>query len=332
MVSRLEPDAEASLIADLVEPEQRVVVALGGQGGWGNTRFATSTNQTPRVAQRGETGQEADILLELKIIADVGIIGYPNVGKSSLLAAATAAHPKIAGYPFTTLDPELGAVEVGQDMFVLAEVPGLIADAHLGRGLGHEFLRHVARTRLLLHLVDGSSESPVEDMNRVNEELRLYDAGLAGKPQLVAVNKIDITGVRAAIPQIRDDFASIGIKAHFLAAATGEGVPELMGAACRILRERITEPDRAPEEVKVFRPQPRTARVSVHREDEVYVVTAARLERMITQDDRGGPPDFYRIRPYLERFGVNRALRQAGIKPGEKVRCGQLEWVWEEVM
>jgi len=180
------------ICADLEEAGEQVVVARGGRGGLGNVRFATSTNQAPRIARRGEPGEEVDILLELRLIADVGIIGYPNAGKSTLLSKASGARPKIASYPFTTLEPILGAAEVGVQNFVLAEIPGLIEDAHLGRGLGHEFLRHSLRTKMLLHLVDGSHESPLEDMIRVNNELALYDSALAQKPQFVAVNKIDL--------------------------------------------------------------------------------------------------------------------------------------------
>ncbi|NIQ75468.1 MAG: GTPase ObgE, partial [Phycisphaerae bacterium] len=174
-------------IADLAQPGQQIVVARGGKGGLGNAHFASATNQAPRIAQKGEVGEEKSVILELRIIADVGIIGYPNVGKSTLLAAASAAKPKIASYPFTTREPILGAVEVGLRSFVLAEIPGLIGGAHLGRGLGHDFLRHIVRTRMLVHLIDGSSVSPIEDMARVNSELSLFDSALAQKPQLVVV-------------------------------------------------------------------------------------------------------------------------------------------------
>jgi GTP-binding protein len=168
-----------ALMADLEEAGQQVVIARGGKGGWGNTRFVSATNQAPQIAQIGEIGEENSVILELRLIADVGVMGYPNVGKSTLLAACSAAKPKIASYPFTTREPILGAVEVGQRSFVLAEIPGLIDGAHLGRGLGHDFLRHVGRTKILIHLVDGSSASPVEDMIQVNNELSLYDSALA---------------------------------------------------------------------------------------------------------------------------------------------------------
>jgi len=224
-----------AIIADLEQAGQQVVVAKGGKGGLGNTHFASSTNQAPRIASNGEAGEEASIILELRLIADVGIIGYPNVGKSTLLAAATAAKPEIAGYPFTTREPVLGVAEVVQKRFVLAEIPGLIDDAHLGRGLGHDFLRHVMRTKMLIHLVDGSSASPVEDMIRVNTELKLFDSALAQKRQLVVVNKIDLPQVRARLAEIKNAFDSAGTVTLFISAVSGEGVAEVVAEAMRML-------------------------------------------------------------------------------------------------
>jgi GTP-binding protein len=244
-----------SLIADLEQSGQQVVVAKGGKGGRGNARFATSTNQAPQIAEEGEEGEENSIILELKLIADVGLIGYPNVGKSTLLAAVSAAKPKIASYPFTTREPVLGMVEVGRQSFVLAEIPGLIAGAHLGKGLGHDFLRHIERTHVLIHLVDGSSPSPVEDMVQVNSELSLFDSSLARKPQLVAVNKIDLPQVKARLDEIRDSLVAAGTKAIFVSAASGEGIPELMAEAISLLQS-VPKPEAARRK-KVFRPQPR---------------------------------------------------------------------------
>jgi len=171
-----------ALIDDLAQPGQQIMVAKGGKGGLGNIHFASSTNQAPQIAQRGDVGEEKALILELRLFADVGIIGYPNVGKSTLLAAASAAKPKIASYPFTTREPILGVVEVGRESLVLAEIPGLIDGAHLGRGLGHDFLRHILRTKMLIHLVDGSSVSPVENMVQINAELSLFDSSLEQKP------------------------------------------------------------------------------------------------------------------------------------------------------
>ena len=246
-----------TLIADLEHPSQQVVVAKGGKGGFGNARFATSTNQAPQIAQKGEDGEENSIILELKLIADVGIIGYPNVGKSTLLAAVSAARPKIASYPFTTREPILGVVEVGQRSFVLAEIPGLIDGAHLGRGLGHDFLRHIVRTKMLIHLVDGGSPSPAEDMARVNTELSLFDSALAQKPQLVVVNKIDLPQVKARLAEIRDSFTGAGTKVLFVSAATGEGIPDLMAETLNMLHS-VTKTEAGGKIVrKVFHPQPR---------------------------------------------------------------------------
>ena len=244
-----------SFIADLGEPGQQAVVAEGGKGGRGNTHFATSTNQAPQIAETGEAGEEKAIILELKLIADVGLIGYPNVGKSTLLAAVSAARPKIAGYPFTTREPVLGMVEVGSLTFVLAEIPGLIDGAHLGKGLGHDFLRHIVRTRVLIHLVDGSSPSPAEDMARVNTELSLFDSALAKKPQLVAVNKIDLPAVKSRLDEIEASFTTAGSKARLVSAATGEGLPELMAEAMNLLKSAPKL--EAGKRKKIFRPQPR---------------------------------------------------------------------------
>lgn len=255
VVSHKSQIGDSAAIADLDQPGEEVVVAKGGKGGFGNTHFASSTNQAPQVAQEGEEGEENSIILELKLIADVGLIGYPNVGKSSLLAAVSAAKPKIAGYPFTTLEPVLGVVEAGERSFILAEIPGLIDGAHLGRGLGHDFLRHIIRTRMLIHLVDGGSPSPVEDMIRVNNELSLFDSALAQKPQLAAVNKIDLPEVRARLAEIRDGFSVVGTKVFFVSAATGEGIPELMAETMRLLKSGA-KPE-AGKIKKVFHPQPR---------------------------------------------------------------------------
>jgi GTP-binding protein len=244
-----------SLIVDLDQPGQSAVVARGGKGGRGNARFATSTNQAPQTAEEGTEGEEQALLLELKLIADVGVIGYPNVGKSTLLAAVSAAKPKIASYPFTTLEPVLGLVEVGSRSFVLAEIPGLIEGAHLGKGLGHDFLRHIVRTRGLIHLLDGASASPAEDLTRVNTELSLFDSALAKKPQLVAVNKLDLPQVRERKDEIKQGFRDIGTNVCFVSAVSGEGIPELMAAAEKMLQS-APKPEPSKRK-KVFRPKPR---------------------------------------------------------------------------
>jgi GTP-binding protein len=316
-------------VADLAEPGQSVIVARGGEGGWGNTHFASSTNKSPRIAKKGGTDEEHSLVLELRLIADAGIVGYPNVGKSALLAAASAAKPKIADYAFTTRQPELGVVEVGNQRFTLAEIPGLIDGAHLGRGLGHDFLRHAMRTKMLIHVVDGSSASPVEDMVRVNNELTLFDSSLSHKPQLVAVNKIDLPQVRARLAEIEAALIASGNKPHFISALTGAGVPELMAETARVLQSMATE-GRAGEPLhkKVFRPQPRGRAAQVTREGDIFVVIAPELERIIAGSDVSDLEVQLQLRKQLARMGISRALEKAGVKPGDKVRCGELEWEW----
>jgi len=318
-----------ALIADLEQPSQQVVVAKGGRGGLGNIHFASPTNQAPRIAQEGELGEENSIILEIRLIADVGIIGYPNVGKSTLLAAASAAKPKIASYPFTTREPILGVAEVAQHNFVLAEIPGLIDGAHLGRGLGHDFLRHIVRTKILIHLVDGSSASPLEDMIRVNAELSLFDSALGHKPQLVAVNKIDLPEVQARLAEIKDAFSGAGIKAFFISAVTKEGISELMTEAMKLLSQVTVEAE-AGEKLhkKVFRPQPRGTGPSVHKEGDTFVVVAPGLERILARTDVTSPGVRGQLRRQLARLGVGKALEKSGVKPGDRVRCGNLEWDW----
>ena len=257
----LKENEEELLLADLSQEGQKVLVAKGGRGGLGNVHFATSRNQAPKTATRGETGEEQHLVLDLKLIADVGIIGYPNAGKSTLLAAVSKARPKIAEYPFTTREPAFGVVEVGMKTFVLAEIPGLIEGAHLGKGLGHEFLRHAERTKVLLHLIDGSSPNIVDSMNNLNMEMALYKPEMARKPQLVVVNKIDLPEVQTRLPEIRQLFISQGIKVFFISAIAKQGLSELLSEIISILEmdvEKLAGPE-AP--VAVFRPKPKVRRI-----------------------------------------------------------------------
>lgn len=258
LVFLVKEGGEDTLLADLKETDEQVVVSKGGRGGRGNLHFKTSTNQAPQRADEGKPGEEAVIVLEMRLIADAGIIGEPNAGKSTLLAAATAAKPKIADYPFTTIEPMLGLVEVGRETFILAEIPGLIEGAHLGRGLGHAFLRHAMRTRVIIHLIDGRITFPVAAYNSLNNELKLFDPVLATKPQLIVINKIDLPEVRERIPTIREEFRSVGEEAHFISAAAGDGVKELMAETLKLIESFSQEKEEVPETgVKVFRPQPK---------------------------------------------------------------------------
>jgi GTP-binding protein len=275
------------LLGDLEKEGDQVIVAQGGRGGLGNVHFASSTNQTPRLAQSGALGEEKVLALELKLIADVGIIGYPNVGKSSLLSLATAAKPEIANYPFTTREPIVGVVGVRYENFVLAEIPGLIDGAHLGRGLGHDFLRHSMRTRLLIHLIDGTAESPLDNMIKVNNELSLFDSQLARKPQIVVINKIDLPEVQDKKKEIKKSFREADIDVHFISALSGEGIPELMKTVNDLLKaSEILNQEPAP---RVFHPLPRHKQVSITREDDVFVVNEPELERIVSRVDMSDP-------------------------------------------
>ena len=248
------------LLGDLSQHGQKVLVAKGGRGGLGNVHFATSRNQAPRTATKGQQGEEHMLILDLRLIADVGIIGYPNAGKSTLLTALSRARPKIADYPFTTIEPAFGVVESGTKTFILAEIPGLVEGAHRGRGLGHEFLRHAERTKILMHLIDGNSPDAVDNMNSLNRELDLYKPEMAKKPQLVAINKIDLPEVEARLPEIRRIFNSLGIKVFFISAMTGQGLAELVSEVTAML-ESVGDVQVGPEvPVTVFRPKPKVRR------------------------------------------------------------------------
>ena len=247
------------VLADLVEDGMRVLVAQGGRGGWGNAHFATSTNRTPRIAQKGEPGESRWLILDLKLIADAGLVGKPNVGKSTLLSRVSAARPKIADYPFTTTEPVLGVVELGYHSFVLADIPGLIEGAHAGRGLGHEFLRHIERTRVLIHLLDGNAADPLSDQEEIAKELQLFNPELLSKPQVLVVNKIDLPQVRERLPWLRESLAQGDRPLFFISALTGEGVPELLARVSNLLtqaRGRPEPPGEPAEGFKVFRPRP----------------------------------------------------------------------------
>lgn len=322
-----ELDGGRELLADLTTEGQKVMVARGGRGGHGNARFATPVNQAPRIAQKGEVGEEATLLLELKLIADVGIIGCPSVGKSTLLAAASAAQPKVADYPFTTKEPILGVVVVGQRSFVLAEIPGLIEGAHRGLGLGQDFLRHAERTRVLIHLLDGSSASPFFDMKQVNNELALFNPVLAAKAQLVVVNKIDLPDVRTRISELEKELAQGESPLFFISAATTEGVPQLMGKACEML-DSVATPQPA-EALTVFRPQPKKERMVVSIEGDIFVVSSPRAEKLLARMDLENAEARTYVRQQFARMGVASALKKAGVKLGDTVRFGKVEMLWE---
>jgi GTP-binding protein len=331
IVHRVEQDGTEVEVADLDQPGASLIAAYGGMGGKGNARFASATNQAPRLHERGQRGQEARLVLDLKLISDVGIIGLPNAGKSTLIAAVSAARPKIAEYPFTTLEPVLGVVEVGYDSFVMADIPGLIEGAAAGAGLGHDFLRHVERTRLLVHLLDGSAPDPLADLDTVNQELALFSENLARRPQIVGINKIDIAEARARLPELQARLAARGIDALALSAATGEGVQALVQRVWTALRQSegaVPSPPPSAPTSPVLRPEPR-ARVSVEKRNGRFIVHGRRVEAMAEMLDLAqeeARAEFYRR---LTRLGVVAALRRAGVQPGDRVRFGTVDVTWE---
>ncbi|MFB0533676.1 MAG: GTPase ObgE [Anaerolineae bacterium] len=314
-------------LADLIQPGQRAIVARGGRGGRGNAAFATPTNQAPRLAEKGEPGQERWLRLQLKLIADVGIIGVPNAGKSTLLAAVSAARPKIADYPFTTLEPNLGVVTVDDRDFVLADIPGLIEGAHAGAGLGHQFLRHVERTRLLIHLLDGASADPLSDFEKINQELALFDSQLARKPQVVVLNKMDLPQTQELWPRIRQEMKKLELEAMSISAVTGQGVPTLLQRVAGLL-DSLPRKEPVIEEVKVFRLEEEEP-FSITQEGDAWRVRGPEIERVVAMTNWEYDEAVMRFQRILEAMGISAALEKAGVEVGDTVRIGDIELEWQ---
>ncbi len=321
-------DESGELLADLKSPGERVLVAPGGRGGLGNAAFASPTNQAPRIAERGEEGQSRWLVLELKLLADVGIVGCPNAGKSTLLAAVSAARPKIADYPFTTLTPNLGVVAVGDRDFVVVDIPGLIEGAHAGAGLGHDFLRHIERTRVLIHLLDGASSDPLRDLDSINQELELFNPRLASKPQLVVLNKMDLPQARELWPLIEEDLERREVPACSISAGTGLGVREMLNRVLRLLDSLPQEEEAAREEMAIFRPQEDDQGFTVSEEKDGFRIKGRRVERLVARTDWRYEEGVRRLHRALERMGVTEALEEAGVREGDTVYIGETELEW----
>jgi GTP-binding protein len=325
-------DGTGELLADLVATGQSVTIARGGRGGLGNVHFATATHRTPKHAQKGEPGEERWLRLELRLIADIGLVGLPNAGKSTLLAALTAARPKIAAYPFTTLEPNLGVLDLddAEDRRVtIADVPGLIEGASSGAGLGHAFLRHVERTRILVHVVDGASRDPEWDHGVIREELRLHDAALLAKPLLVVFNKIDLPAANDAWPAFAAARRREGVACVAVSAEAGEGLDALRERLADLLpgaAELAAEPE--PAGVVVHRLDAAGDGFTLEHDGDVLVVRGKRIERLAAQTNFDVDESAERFQRDLARLGIDEALRRAGVQAGDIVRIGRLELEW----
>jgi GTP-binding protein len=318
------------LLGDLTQPKAELIVAKGGTPGKGNARFATSTNQAPRMATNGLPGEERTLDLELKLIADVGLVGLPNAGKSTLLASTTAARPKIAAYPFTTLEPNLGVVDLDRETsFIVADIPGLIEGASAGKGLGHEFLRHIERTRILIHLLDGSQPDPIGDFDTLNAELAAFGHGLAGKVQIVAFNKIDLVEAQENWKKVQAVLKQRGVEALTISAATHTNTRELMYRAVQLLKE-LPEPAPLEPALPVIKLAEGAEPVVIARDDAgAWHVSGKAVERLALRHRFDSEESLMAFQRAVDKMGVLAALRAAGVQEGDTVWIGEdyeLEW------
>ena len=317
------------VIADMSGDNRRQIILKGGRGGAGNQHFATATMQVPKYAQPGQPAQELEVILELKVIADVGLVGFPNVGKSTLLSRVTNAQPKIANYHFTTLTPNLGVVDLeGGGGFVIADIPGLIEGASEGVGLGHEFLRHIERTRVLIHMVDAAStegRDPIEDIYAINKELKAYNAEIAARPQVIAANKVDVLGGdQEPVERLKQEFEPQGIRVFPISAVAGQGLKELLYYVKELLdaspQEAIVfEQEFFPGEELVYEKLPYTVAKS-EDEDGVYIVEGPRIEKMLGYTNLDSEKGFAFFQNFLKNTGILEELEAAGIQEGDTVR------------
>lgn len=326
-------DADSgNVLGDLVEAGERLVVACGGRGGRGNARFRSSARQAPRVAEKGEPGQERRLQLELRLMADVGLVGMPNAGKSTLLSVLSNARPRIASYPFTTLEPNLGVLRRHDSEVVIADIPGLIEGAHMGVGLGHAFLRHVQRTRMLVHLLDGSSPDPMADYNQINVELALFDERLGDRPQIVVMNKLDLPDAAERWPALCDELRARGVEPLAISALTRAELPEFVA---RLLQVHASLPETPPAPVAVDETVHQLPEFdpgfSLRRAvDGSFMVSGARIERAAAITYWEHDEAVMRFQRILTTLGVSEALEAAGVQAGDTVYIGEHELEWSE--
>ena len=317
------------LVADLAHDGRQLIAAKGGKGGRGNAAFATSTLQTPKFAEKGEPTDEIPIRLELKLLADVGLVGYPSVGKSTLISKISAAKPKIADYPFTTLVPNLGVVKIGDAGFVVADMPGLIEGAHEGAGLGHQFLRHIERTRLLVHLIDVSGFSgrdPMHDFDSINAEIKAHSERLAELPQIVALNKVDVPESREIVDRLRPELEAKGLEVFEISSLTGQGVQPLLYRVAELLEELPKHELEPAQDVMRFTVEPEEESWEVTKHGgEGFVVKGKPVEILVRRTDTNNEYALRRMHKQLDRMGVIKRLRDLGAQHGDTVRIGDLE-------
>ncbi|MDP4095651.1 GTPase ObgE [Paenibacillus sp. P96] len=334
-------DDTGEVIADLTRHGQQVVVARGGRGGRGNTRFATPANPAPELAENGEEGQERYVTLELKVMADVGLVGFPSVGKSTLLSVVSAAQPKIGAYHFTTITPNLGVVEVEEGRsFVMADLPGLIEGAHTGIGLGHEFLRHIERTRITIHVVDmagSEGRDPFDDWVKINDELKLYNSTLAERPQIVAANKMDMPDAEEHLEQFKEQVAAVrpDLEIMPISSLTRQGVKELLYRAADLLDQMPEEADveevAEVQERKVYKlEKEEDESFRIVRENEIFIVESPKIERMMKRMQLNSHDAILKLARTMRHMGVDNELRKRGAEDGTIVRIGDFEFEFVE--
>ncbi|PJF40534.1 MAG: GTPase ObgE [Chloroflexi bacterium] len=326
-------DAETgAILADLVKAGETAIVARGGRGGKGNAHFKTASNQAPHFAEKGEPGEERWLILELKLIADVGLVGVPNAGKSTLLSVISNARPKIADYPFTTLEPNLGIVTLDHNDLVVADIPGLIEGAHQGVGLGHSFLRHVQRTRLLVHLLDGTSENPLADYSQINSELALYDERLGERPQIVVFTKMDLPQAQARWPEVEATLKDRGVEPMAISSATHQNIRVLIERMFSVIADlpEEQEPLHIIETPVYDLPEEEIPFTIERLDDDTYRVGGHRIERAASMTYWDNEEAIMRFQTILETLGITEALREAGIEEGDTVFIGEHELEWTE--
>ena len=347
VIWRMHRGGEKEFLTDVVDDVPRLV-AQGGAGGWGNAHYVSPTNQEPLLSQRGERGEYVVLFLELKLLADVGLLARPNAGKSTLISRCSAAKPRIADYPFTTVEPVLGVVNTrGQD-FVMMEVPGLLEGAHEGVGLGDQFLRHAERARLYVHVLDGLSDDPVADFHMINRELQEFNPALAHKPQIIAVNKIDVTEVKGRRGELAESLRLAAAESpvlpngaetpiYFISAVSGEGVDPMLGRVIEMMDRLATEEAGAEAEEEEMvetaptrpnRRRPAAEPITFYKDRGVYVIKSEQLERLSALADTRDYRVLLQLWREMTRLGIARRLEDAGIEPGDTIRIGRAEMEW----